>query len=693
MNTAATIHVSPDGAHEAPGHETHPTTLAGALRRCAEAPEAPPEVVLAGGLYPLAEPLRFTGAHGGRPGHPLRWRAAEGARPVISGAAPVTGWRRLDHEVPGASEAAAANLWCAEVGAADFRTLYEGERMLERARIGPLSSDPARHGEATATKLCARPEDLGDWARPEAIDLFISPTHLWQAEYLPVASIDREAALITTKLPGTYALASNPDRSPPIMYWLENVAEGLTGPGTWMLDRARGTLYLWPASGGEPADIRMPLLTELVRLEGETGAPCMHIELEGITFTQGDWIHWPENRRAAQHDWQVHDWPDAMVALKNAQSLTLRDCRFTDAGATGLRMDGMAAHNTVERCDFARLGGSAVAILGSEPGGADHSHHNRIVANHVHHVGTHWWQASGIFIHQSGHNEIADNHLHDLPYTAITLVSGREGAFGEAPGNHGRNGALVSEEAFGESPFEWPYTIGHLACRHNRVAFNDVHDVMQRIGDGNGIYLSGTGWGNIVEGNFVHDISGAGVHSAIRTDDMQWYTRLERNLICRCHGAGITLKHVNDITDNVIVDTMRMGALIVRRGPSWGANIKRNIILLHAIPEWLNTPPGPFFADGGKMGGDFAQTHFDDNLVWSPADPAHAEASQAAMQARGVQARGLAADPCFVDPEHDDYRLAAGSPALALGIRSLEHWGVRGPCGAGGDRDAGCRSS
>jgi len=38
----------------------------------------------------------------------------------------------------------------------------------------------------------------------------------------------------------------------------------------------------------------------------------------------------------------------------------------------------------------------------------------------------------------------------------------------------------------------------------------------------------------------------------------------------------------------------------------------------------------------------------------------------------GVETGSRIGDPCFVDPEHYDYRLRADSPAIALGFRPFD---------------------
>ena len=51
-------------------------------------------VSLAGGTYQLTRPLALGAQDSGTGGHRVVWSAASGARPVISGGVPITGWTR-----------------------------------------------------------------------------------------------------------------------------------------------------------------------------------------------------------------------------------------------------------------------------------------------------------------------------------------------------------------------------------------------------------------------------------------------------------------------------------------------------------------------------------------------------------------------------------------------------------------------
>src|SRR5256885_14521070 len=63
-------------------------------------------VELASGTYRLTDPLQLDARDSGTGGFRVTWTAASGARPVLSGGVPVTGWNRVD---------AAQNMWVAPV--------------------------------------------------------------------------------------------------------------------------------------------------------------------------------------------------------------------------------------------------------------------------------------------------------------------------------------------------------------------------------------------------------------------------------------------------------------------------------------------------------------------------------------------------------------------------------------------------
>jgi hypothetical protein len=123
--------------------------------------------------------------------------------------------------------------------------------------------------------------------------------------------------------------------------------EALDEPGEWVVDSAAGKIYLMPR-GDTPGDaITAPVLTELIRIEGEidydgpTDVPVRNIVLRGITFTQADRFAWEKDRIGwgLQHDWEMFDRPTALVRLRGAESCAIEGCRFHNSGGTAIRLD------------------------------------------------------------------------------------------------------------------------------------------------------------------------------------------------------------------------------------------------------------------------------------------------------------------------------------------------------------------
>jgi hypothetical protein len=665
-----------------------------ARRLRAEEADGPLTIHVASGLYRLRQTLVLGPADGGVPGAPVVW-AGHGREPaVFSGGVPVTGWEALGNgeaALPGLPAAAAGEIWTAPLpeGVEHPRALFDGEGLLTRAHSEDFATED-REGVTDDTTLCFAPGSLP--CRPRAeMELFLKPNHPWVVNSLPVAEVDEEQGVLKTAIRATYDLTSG-------MGWkiiagtcrLENVPEGLTGPGTWFVDVAARRLYLWPRRGGEPRDVEASALTELVRVAGDEGAEgaVRHLGFSRLTLERADRWPWPAERIAAQHDWEIYDAPTALLRLRGAEEVTVRDCTFRHSGGGGVRLDGHCVACAVEYNECAGLGGSGVALLGCLPGRRDESHHNRVVGNHIHHIGRLLWHSAGILLSQSGSNRVAENRLHHLPYSGIVLVSGREAAFGEAaqkradPGKDGRGGAVCWDEV-GDCPPESAHRIGLLTCKWNLVEHNDIYACMETLGDGNGIYISGTGVGNVARRNFVHDIAGQGCQSAVRFDDKQWHCRVAENVIARVSGGGITMKHVNDIEDNVVVDCARWGSILIRRAPAWGAQIRRNILVQSGrpFPEGADGGVPPFYDGKRAAGPEVDQPVIDDNLLWCTEEPQAAERCLATMREHGQEARTVVADPGFEDPAHNNFRLRTDSRARRLGFRSLETYGLTGAAG------------
>jgi parallel beta-helix repeat protein len=303
----------------------------------------------------------------------------------------------------------------------------------------------------------------------------------------------------------------------------------------------------------------------------------------------------------------------------------------------------------------------------------------------------------GVYVTNSGSNEIRNNYIHHSPYIGIALVGGREGLFWpERFKNLSYDGGEYVEwediPDHLESAEKWPYLLGFIHSRNNLVEHNDLHHIVGLLDDGNGIYLSGAGVGNVVRRNYVHD-SDVGVSSGIRTDDSQFYARVTENVIRNIRGGGLTMKHINEFDNNVVIDCSYSFCTIFGRkalkADNYGASLRRNVFVQTIASQGKTplaplAPPfyyGPWWTDPKET---FMQAIIENNVFWSPDQPeVAANALETIHRELGKDRESIAADPQFYDLETGDLRFDENSPLYRLGIQPIENYGLVEPVGPG----------
>ena len=147
----------------------------------------------------------------------------------------------------------------------------------------------------------------------------------------------------------------------------------------------------------------------------------------------------------------------------------------------------------------------------------------------------------------------------------------------------------------------WNIRRQFLHSRKNIIERNDIHHIMEKLGDGNGVYISGAGAGNIVRQNFVHDNLTEFMGEGLRCDDDQHKTLLESNIIHRNGGlsVGIAVKGTNDMINNIIADLesgkWKLGYISLQNTPATGSIIQRNILYSRHKEQHISywRDPGP----------------------------------------------------------------------------------------------------
>lgn len=660
----------------------------------------PVTVLIRGGEYVLDSTIVFGPEDSGTEASPVHYRAWPDETPVFTGGITLDNWQKCIEDPAGVSEKATGNLWYCEIpgnkkGRWQITSLYNGKELLPRSRseafsasehqvLDPLNAQPkdVRGLDWDAEPVVFSREfrysgnDLKDWKTPSDIEIFLRPKHGWLINMLPLERIDTRKKTAYFAVDPTYGIRPGNE------FYVENAIEYLDEPGEWVFNSTEGRVYIWPEHPLEEADIRAPFLQEFIRIEGiEDSVQVRHLHFEGLTFRHGLRDTWQPGDKGLQHDWEMYDKGNAVMRFRHADECSVTKCTFEASSGTGVRFDLRAQHNMVADCIFAHLGGTGILLSGYGPGLKDEHKYNTVTNNYLHHVGTIYKHSPGIFIAQSGHNDISHNTIHDLAYNGMVISGCRPHELVLARPLKNRREWVSSIRTDEIGPYiehitpemlrNWlEFDVSKieplLHARENRIEYNEIYRVMLQLHDGNGIYFSAMGKNNRAVRNFFHDIHTS--RGYIRLDDVSGYTIITHNVGIR--GARMMqIKGPGEIRNNFAFDTE---LFIARR---WCPTEIDNFIL-------YNTPRGKGHYNRYKRFPEVNLVYefFDrvsNSLIYveDPPDEIQPGMDVIAPDRRGDADVGM----LFADPMFDEeamkqriFRFQPGSPAPGLGIEPID---------------------
>lgn len=623
------------------------------------------------GVYRLNETVVFGLEDSGVGEAIITYAAYPGEKPVFSSGKEIKNWKKVNRELPGLPEAAVGNVYEADV-VDHFLTLYDDEGILPRAQSQPFK--PLKG--SNQWELYFPEGTLKNWANVKDVEIVVIPTRDWMMNILPLESVDEASGIARTSIEATYSMIKH-------NCWVENVIEALDKPGEWVLNTLEGKVYLWPRNKSQ---VLAPTLLELIRVEGEINKegpmdiPVKNICFRGLTFKHGERYTLTNNDAGLQHDWDMLDKDNAMVRLRGAENCAIEDCHFLHSGSGAIRVDLYGINNKITNNHIEHLGGGGILLCGYGPGTKDVNKNNLVYNNNVHHVGELYWHSPGIFLWQSGENRVTNNLIHHTNYSGM-IISGCVIRFFQMPDNREQVRAIRKHEV-GKLPEDLQYNDvkSFLHSRNNIIEYNEIHNVMQILGDGNGIYIRGAGSGNIIRRNYIHHlVAETGKQSGIRTDGGQMDALIAENIIYKCTSQGMTLKLNNRFENNIIagITEPRIVYLKIVEGPMNGASNKRNIF--YSFSKGCTFIAEPSEGKGlvgedsrGRVPARMKDIDSDYNIYFCKEDPGVGEKTLAKLQGDGVDANSSVVDPLFVDPENGDFRFKPGSPALKMGILPID---------------------
>ena len=644
------------------------------MKKAGALPAGGVTVALRAGTYLLPQTFKLDETDSGTAAASVVYRAYNQEKVVLSGGGAIGGW--ITHR---------DKILKADVAPQGFRGIYFRQLLLDGKRQ-PL----ARHPNFDAANpygggwtyadgkfvpmyqnipgenrrsFQMKAEDVHAWSRPEEGEIFVFARYNWWNNICRVASIDRATRQVSLANDASYPVRPG-DR-----YYVQNLLEELDAPGEWYLDKRTWTLYFWPPAPLEGRTVYAPRLRNLVQI----GPRAAFITLRNLTMEccEGNAV-------------ELKDTSDCLVAACSIRSVG-------DYHGSGVVVQG-GRRNGVVGNDIFEVGRDAVSLSGGDRPTLTPAE-NFAQNNYIHHTGVYYKQGVGVHLNGVG-NRASNNLIHDCPRFGI--------GFG---GNN-----LVIE-------------------------YNHIRHINLETADTGAIYTGGRDWissrGTCVRYNYFHDSLGYGVEKGkwvsphyswgIYLDDNTGGVDVIGNIVVRAFRGPLHLHNGRDnlIENNIFID----GALQQVEYNGWSVTDRswkdhlptmvRGYESVAGQPAWRTmrnfdiTPAQTPLPNGQTMTGNVLKRNIvcarspealafrfrnaaleknesDYNLVYhfggkpvrvavnpNPAKHPGGLEDWEAWRAMGHDQHSLVADPKFVDPAKDDYRLKPDSPAFQLGFKPI----------------------
>lgn len=652
MTAQAQIYVAPNGDDNNPGTLRSPfATLTRArdfvreLKRLEGGSlQKPVRIFLRGGSYYLSAPLVLTPEDSGAEKARVYYLAYRNEKPLISGGVRITGWKT---GMLNGKKVWQADLSQVKNGHWSFRQLWvEGKRRfaarhpnkgyLQVEGVPGVKPDtPWHEGQKRFQYKAADLRPGTDLTGATCVVMT-----RWVESHLPVEGVDEASRTFFFKKRSVFQL------QPGDPYYLYGAKAFLDTPGEWWLDEKAGTLYYLPRPGEKinQVEIIAPRLSQLIRLEGkpEDGRFLEHICFEDIIFAHTEW-QLPDEVKGGWLSPDMGGFPQAAVGVPAAihgegvRSCLFLRCIVRNTGNYAIELARGCRRNSIQGCLLSDLGAGGIKIgetaIRSKP--EEQTFENEVEGCTIQDGGRIFHSAVGVWIGQSYQNRLIRNHIHDFYYSGVSI--GWTWGYGEALGY----GNLVEENH-----------VHHIGVRSDGDG--------PILSDMGGIYTLGSQQGTVIRNNRWHDIAGLRYGGwGIYFDEGTTGAVAENNLVYRTTHGGFHQHYgkENIVRNNIFAYARDWQIQRSRPEEHRSFTFERNIVL---------------FDRGVLFGGNWNDTNyaFDHNLYWHAGkqEIRYMNWSFEEWQARGMDKNSLIADPLFVNPKKDDFRLKPNSPAFGLGF-------------------------
>ncbi len=526
---AGEIWSSPKGSDFNDGTRQSPkATLTSALRQAREWRRTEDNriqggitIYMEGGTYAFYEPVFIRPEDSGTKESPTIIRSVGDEKVILSGGISINGWKKQ------------GKVWVADVPVfngrpLDFRQLWVNGEKAVRARdvedyekMNRICSVDEKNEILYVPAVSIRRliDNKGN-LKAKYAELVLH--QMWCVANLRIRSVEvqGDSAAIRFHQPESRIQFEHPWPRPMVTtdghnsaFYLTNARELQDVPGEWYHDIDARKVYYYPREGEkmQEAEVIVPAVETLVRVEGTLDRPVCHIRFEKITFSYTTWMRPSEKghvplqagmyltdgyridpkmqRNYLNHPLDNQGWlgrPAAAVRVVAARQIDFERCQFEHLGSTGLDYEEAVQGGVVRGCLFRDIAGNGLLVGSFSP--AAHETHlpydpadrrevctqQQINNCYFTEIGNEDWGCLAIAAGYVGDVNIEHNEISEVPYSGISLGWG------------------------------WTQTVNCM--RNNRVHANLIHHYAKHMYDVAGIYTLGSQPKSYVTENCVHSI-------------------------------------------------------------------------------------------------------------------------------------------------------------------------------------------
>ena len=485
-------------------------------------------VYLREGTYNLSKTLEFCVNDSGTNGYNVIYKAFEEEAVIISGGKKITNWQKVSFSnVP--------NLWVAEVEDLEYtRHFYVNGKSAARTKgkqaealAWDVLKDPNMifHNQLETVKThqgeysvfegyLTTYEKMTTWQNQRDIEFVYDVG--WTHAICPVDSITSvsNGAFVKMRMPCFRDCQIKGGVNIGSPSYIENAFELLTEPGEWYFNRATRKIYYIPRSDEDMEQVEAiaPVIEKLIELKGTLDMPVHDIQFIGMAFTYTTFLR-PSILGHAEAQANLTKDPDedlllhsaflktpSSIVLDSAESIVFDGCDFRMLGSGGIDIQNGSKNNKICGNRFLRIAASGVQI-GDFTVRDAHPEDERVIVkdnvisnNYFNDIGTDLKGSVAVIVGYTEGTVIAHNDISNIAYSGISV------GWGWGYFDVGTKDRFVNKAPESYNIFDQP-----TIAKGNRIEYNYIHHVMQKLHDGAGIYTLSMQAGSAIKGNLIHD--------------------------------------------------------------------------------------------------------------------------------------------------------------------------------------------